>query len=112
MELDRDKEFPHGSMKRIRHEAEQARRAATDRAWCEFLDVLTGIEPAAAMPAESPPRKISCGCCTGRCACWMHKPDRRPPPVCDYHKSQQDDDDNWRDGSMRDGMRRARRELP
>jgi hypothetical protein len=32
------------------------------------------------------PRAVGCGCCTGGCVCWMHKPDRRPPVVCAYHK--------------------------
>jgi hypothetical protein len=34
-------------------------------------------------------RKISCGCCTHGCACWMHKPDRRAPVVCDEHWDEQ-----------------------
>jgi hypothetical protein len=62
--------------------------ADNDRAWREFLDVLTGqIEPAGASIRIWEAAREQC------------------------HESTEDDE-NWREGSMRDGMRRARRELP
>lgn len=35
------------------------------------------------------PNKLSCGCCTHGCVCWMHKRDRRAPVVCDAHWDEQ-----------------------
>jgi hypothetical protein len=74
--------------------------AAEDRAWCEFLDVLTGRIPA--HKRRYPPGCPDPDWCAGNNVCYWEcsrGPDQEP---------ETEDDENWRDGTMADGMRHFR----
>jgi hypothetical protein len=78
--------------------------AADDRAWCEFLDVLTGIVPARERP--NPPGCPDPVWCAGNNVChWECTRSFDDEP-------ETEDDENFRAGTMADGMRRWRRERP